>query len=263
MSDPKCNICGSCNYNNYLKFKEGRKVVICNNCRAFRTMPYLLMDYSEQEFYCEHYLKNERIFKGFAETLVKLAKRYKREGKLLDIGCSVGFVLEEASKAGFEAEGVELNKKAAEIVSEKGFDVKSLPLKEIAHEKEVFDVVILNHILEHIFEVNDFMKDVRGLIKKDGILIIGVPNHNSLVARLYKASWYGWGKGEHVWHFDKNSLKNVLTGNGFKIMECIQNSQYYSFSRSFRKNIMTCIAKIGNMLEIGDQLIAVSKKIQE
>lgn len=261
MSDNICRICGSEDYYRYIEFKDKkREVVVCKNCRSLRTLPYFMKDYSEEAFYCEHYLKNEELFRGFAARLVKIAARHKEKGRLLDIGCSVGFLLERASMLGFLAEGVELNRKAVEIACSKGLRVKESGLDGAGYDKDIFDVITLNHILEHIIEPNRFMRDIRRILKESGVLVIGVPNHNSLVARLYKGRWYGWGVPEHIWHFDKKSIERLLSKNGFRIKELIQNSQYFPFSKSLRKNTMAIMSHIGNIIGAGDQLIAVARK---
>jgi len=259
--DKVCKICGSQDYRHYLKFKDkGREIVACSDCKTFRTMPYFEMDYRDQKLYCEHYIKNEDNFRDFAKVLLEAVKRHRQKGRLLDIGCAVGFLMEEAMREGFEAEGIELNEKAVNIASSKGLNVKKCTLQRSGYEKNIFDVVILNHVLEHIIEPNRFMQDLRTILKDTGILVIGVPNHGSLVAGLFRRQWYGWGIPEHIWHFDRESFANLLYNNSFKVKEMVQNSQYYLFSKSFRKNSIGVVAKIGNALGLGDQLIAVVEK---
>lgn len=256
-----CKICGSQDHRHYLRFKDkGREVVVCSICRTFRTTPYFEMDYTDQELYCEHYIKNEHNFREFARMLLETVKKHRQKGRLLDIGCAVGFLMEQAMREGFEAEGIELNEKAVKIASSKGLNVKKCALQESGYRKNIFDVVILNHVLEHIIEPNRFMQEVRSVLNDDGILVMGVPNHNSLVARLFRRQWYGWGIPEHIWHFDRKSFRSLLYNNGFKVKEMVQNSQYYLFSKSFRKNSMGVVAKIGNALGLGDQLITVAEK---
>ena len=261
MTDTRCGICGVENYQKHLRFRvRNKQVVICRGCHTYRTFPYSNTDYSEQEFYCEHYIKNEKLFRGFAKSLLEVALRYKKNGRFLDIGCAVGFLLEEARSSGFKAEGIELNKKAAELVRSKGFDVMERTLNECGYAESSFDVISLNHILEHVIEPNEFLKGIRDIVKNTGIIIIGVPNHDSLVAKIYKSKWYGWGVPEHVWHFDRGSIQNLLSKNGFQIKELIQNSQYYAFSKSLRKNTMAVLAGIGARLGAGDQLIIAAQK---
>ena len=116
MSDNICRICGCSEYRVYLNFREKkRQVVFCRRCKTLRTIPYFLMDYSEQELYCEHYIKNEKEFRGFAKNLMQIVFGHRKKGRLLDIGCAVGFMMEEAKSMGFDVEGIELDEKAQKI----------------------------------------------------------------------------------------------------------------------------------------------------
>lgn len=259
MMNNNCKICNSTDFRDYLNFKD-KKVVVCKDCKTFRTFPYPAADYSEHEFYCEHYIKNEKLYRGFARDMVGIAQRYKNKGRFLDIGCSVGFVLDESRKVGFEAEGLELNKKAVDVAHSRGFRVKCCDLNNAGYFEDHFDVVVLNHILEHIAEPSIFLQEIKRILKREGILIIGVPNHGSLVTGVYRKRWYGWGLPEHVWHFDKKSLRSLLQRGGFVVKDMIQNSQYYTFSKSLRKNTMAMVARIGNIIGTGDQLIVMAAK---
>jgi len=69
------------------------------------------------------------------------------------------------------------------------------------------------------------------------------------------------GIPEHIWHFDRVSLKYLLSKNGLRIKGLIQNSQHYPFSKSFRKNFIGMLALLGNKIGKGDQLILVAEKI--
>ncbi len=254
-----CKICGSRKYDSYLKFKgKDREIVICKDCKTFRSSPYFVMDYRKQELYCEHYLKNEEFFRGFAKALLNVVTKHKQRGRFLDIGCSVGFMLEEAQKLGFNSEGIELNEEAVRIAKSKGFKVIKSTLEDAKYEENIFDVIMLNHVLEHILEPNEFMQNIKQLLKKDGILVIGVPNHDALMTRLYRESWYGWGIPEHIWHFNRKTLSYLLSRNNINILELIQNGMHYLFSKSLRKNTRAVIAGIGSFIRMGDQLIAVA-----
>jgi len=260
LLDNICSICGWGKYRVYLTVKE-KQVVVCENCQTYRTMPYFVTDYSDQEFYCEHYLKNERLFRKFARDILRIIIRYKQGGRFLDIGSSVGFMLEEAKKNGFNAEGIELNEKAVTIARSKGLVVNKCDISGAGFNENTFDVVVLNHVLEHIIDISDFIKQIKRIIALNGILVIGVPNHDSWAADLFRTQWYGWGFPEHIWHFDKTSLSGLLVKNKFKIKEIIQNSMYYQKSKSFRKNTMAILADWGDKLGRGDQIIFVAEKI--
>lgn len=259
--DNRCNICNSDGFRIYLRLKDKFvDIVKCKACNTLRAMPYPKIDYTDKKIYCEHYLDNEPVFRMFADSVINIIARHKKQGRLLDIGCSVGFMLEAASKLGFDAEGLELNKKAVDIALSKKLNVRMCGIEEAGYIKKSLDIIILNHILEHIFNPVEFIQRIAGILKDDGLLIIGVPNHGSLVTHVIKRRWYGWGIPEHVWHFDRISLEYLLSKSGLRIKELIQNSQHYASSKSFKKNLIKSIAWLGNKIGKGDQLILVSEK---
>ncbi len=255
--DKMCAICNSKVYSNYIELTGETGVVKCGYCGTLRTMPYPQLSYSENEKYCEDYIKNESRFRGMARDIVSIIQRHKKTGRVLDIGCAVGLVVEEARKAGFEAEGLELNEKAVEIALSKKLNVKKSDIKDAHYAKNTFDVIILNHVLEHIINLNEFISLVKNALKEDGIVAIGIPAHKALIPLLYKKAWGGWVLGEHIWHFDEKSLGGILSGHDMKIKEILRSSLYYPFSKSFRKNIMGIIARLGVLIGSGDQLTIV------
>ena len=258
LIDKVCAVCNSEKYRRCVGFTDGAQVVKCCGCGILRTMPYPDLSYSENQKYCEDYVKNEPRFRGMARDIVSIIQRHKKTGSVLDIGCAVGLVLEEAKKAGFEAEGLELNEKAVEIAVSKKLNVKKSDVKDMHYAENTFDVVVLNHVLEHILNLNEFIGLVKSILKKDGIILIGVPTCIGLVPKLYKKSWGGWVLGEHIWHFDEKSLGGILSRHDMKIKEILKSSLYYPFSKSFRKNIMGIVARLGVLTGMGDQLTIVA-----
>jgi predicted SAM-dependent methyltransferase len=80
----------------------------------------------------------------------------------------------------------------------------------------------LLHTLEHIYEPRILINKTQQIIKKDGILIIQVPNIDGLsvkIQNLRGKPWYGYDFSHHLWHFQPKTLKDLLTENNFEIVE--------------------------------------------
>ena len=94
-------------------------------------------------------------------------------GKLLDIGCGVGgFVLQ--SNQFFESEGLEINQSHAEIGQKNGLKVHKAYSGDF-EGKEVYDVVSLLQVIEHLYNPKNVIQDAHRLLKKDGKLYIACP----------------------------------------------------------------------------------------
>jgi SAM-dependent methyltransferase len=193
--------------------------------------------------------------------MIDVVRAHKSSGSFLDIGCAVGYLLDEARSSGFGyTAGIELNRGAAEVARRKGHDIYTEPLEALNLCGEKFDVVSFNHVLEHIVEFKPFLARIAGLLKPDGIVYCGAPNYNSFMRRLLGRSWYGWGMPDHVWHFDAGTFSSVMRQSGFAAKTLVKNSLYYPYSKSLRKNTRATLARIAGSLGAGDQVYGIFGK---
>lgn len=158
---------------------------------------------------------------------MKEVKIFKKSGNLLEIGCSVGYLLEVAKEEGYNISGVELNQAAVEYANNMlggGIVVKNKTLHEASFDDESFDIVVMNHVLEHILDITEFLNEVHRVLKTDGIFVISVPNFGSLIARTQKAKWYGLATNQHIWQFTPKTLSNVLETRGFRVVRVATNN---------------------------------------
>jgi 2-polyprenyl-3-methyl-5-hydroxy-6-metoxy-1,4-benzoquinol methylase len=100
----------------------------------------------------------------------------KPADKVLDIGCGIGNFLEKVKAA--EVTGLELNEKAVEVCRQKGLNVVNEMIGDHAlHKPLYYDVVCMFQVLEHIYDVKEFLEDSLKVLKTGGRLVIGVPNN--------------------------------------------------------------------------------------
>ncbi len=260
MENDNCYRCGSVHHGTLLRLTKMIAIARCRECGLARTYPYPTFNFESQEKYSKFYVENEKMFRMFAASMIGQISRFKRSGSFLDIGCAVGYLLDEAKALGFATSGTELNREAAEISRGKGHTVYADILERLSLPDETFDVISFNHVLEHIQEYKPFLDAVRRFMKKDGIVYCGAPNYDSFMQRLLRRGWYGWGMPDHVWHFTAKTFKEVMGESGFTTGRIAQNAMYYPYSKSLRKNTRATLARIAGALGVGDQVCGIFGK---
>jgi SAM-dependent methyltransferase len=261
MNDDTCYRCGSGQHDPILRIDGNVTIIKCRSCSLARTNPYPKFDYGSQDKYSNFYLDNEALFRRFARSMIDAISPYKSSGAFLDVGCAVGYLLDEARTSGFgRTVGVEFNRRAADVARRRGHEVLSKPVESAGLGAASFDTISINHVLEHIRDFKPFLTKILELLRPDGIVYCGAPNHNSFMRRLLGKSWYGWGMPDHVWHFDRETLPAVMCEAGFRVERLVQNSLYYPYSKSLRKNTRAALAGIADRLGLGDQVYGLFSK---
>ena len=145
--------------------------------------------------------------------IVRNASRGSGMRRLLDIGCGDGTFLLRMQQDGWSVTGVE---QTPDNARKAGIDVRE-SISGVAGD-EPFDCITLWHVLEHLSELHSTMVAIRGLLKKDGVVIIAVPDTNSVPARFFGKWWFHLDVPRHLYHFQEKSLTALLRGHGFATM---------------------------------------------
>lgn len=156
-----------------------------------------------------HYVKRYMLKK----KLNWINKKFPSKGKLLDIGAGTGDFLVEAKKCGWKVSGIEPDENARQKAKEKG--IKLFPNAE-SFKANKYDVITLWHVLEHVNDLHNQIIEFEHLLKKNGLLVIAVPNFKSYDAKFYKEHWAAFDVPRHLWHFSQNSFKHIMAGTAFK-----------------------------------------------
>jgi SAM-dependent methyltransferase len=142
---------------------------------------------------------------------------FKGRGRLLDFGCNEGRGLQIYRNNGFEAEGFEINEKAATVARSNGFKVYTGPLDDFLPEK-LYDVVVLSNVIEHVHDPVKLLLQMRRLLAPGGRLWINCPNTRSLYRHIFGRLWINWHLPFHLTHFSKRSVLNVVNKAGYKVI---------------------------------------------
>jgi 2-polyprenyl-3-methyl-5-hydroxy-6-metoxy-1,4-benzoquinol methylase len=135
---------------------------------------------------------------------------------LLEIGVGVGQSILWFEEEGFDVSGIEPDGRNVGMINKK---LKKGKVIESSVEDfltdEVFDVIWMSHVLEHIIEPIHFLKKIKNNLKKDGIFFIEVPNCE--YEPMLQSSIQ---KNPHLFHFTQNALSKLVENVGYKILSC-------------------------------------------
>ena len=139
---------------------------------------------------------------------------------MLDVGCGRGFTLRFLTDAGYRATGVELSTQAAAHARDiLGLDIRSGDfLSQVVRARPVRRVVIFWHSLEHIADPLAALDRAAEILKPGGLLVVAVPNFDSIQARMSGREWFHLDVPRHYVHFSSRGLKKALRGRGFRIV---------------------------------------------
>tara|TARA_B100000780_G_scaffold261631_1_gene214203 strand:- start:31291 stop:32061 length:771 start_codon:yes stop_codon:yes gene_type:complete len=155
--------------------------------------------------------EREHSLKGIPEIIRWVDS--KIGGKILDIGCGPGWFLSSLSSK-WDRHGIEVSSFASNVASKYG-EIHN-GLLETFDEKG-FDVIVMNHVIEHIADPIPTLKKIKGMLNPNGIFIIGTPDFDSAAARRYGDEFRLLDDPTHVSLFSLDSMHRCLRDIGFHI----------------------------------------------
>jgi SAM-dependent methyltransferase len=177
----------------------------------------------------DSYLSEEPGRRATARRLLDLIGRYVPAGRLLDVGCGHGLLLDEARGRGYEVTGIELSGNAAEYAREVlELDVLEQPLERFAAEEPEgsFNVIVLADVLEHLEDPVGAIAACERLLAPGGALCVITPDPSSPTARAAGRRWWAYLPA-HTFLIPRRTLRELLESRGLVISEDVP------FVRSF------------------------------
>ncbi|HSN92349.1 MAG TPA: class I SAM-dependent methyltransferase [Anaeromyxobacteraceae bacterium] len=141
-----------------------------------------------------------------------------RVGRVLDVGCGRGLLLDAFRRRGWEVAGTELSDASAAYPRALGIPVHVGPIRQASWEPGSFDAVLLWHVIEHWPDPHEAIREAHRLLRDGGVLAIGAPNFESPEARLARHGWFHLDVPRHLAHLGPSSLWPALAAHGFSIV---------------------------------------------
>ena len=214
--------------NEYFTFSQ------CRDCQAIfqskRPSVNQIKDYYQEDYqpYKDDYSILVRWFIKL-RTLLEI-KKYNRllknkdspgGVKVLEIGCARGkYIKSLRDWGGYQVIGVEIDKKSSEYAQkEHNLEVRCGELLSQNFPANNFDIVIMNHVLEHLYNPLETLKEVHRILRPRGLLLVRTPDSDVIERKLFGKYWSPYEAPRHIILFSKSILRKILSSLDFRFIE--------------------------------------------
>lgn len=164
-------------------------------------------------------IKEEKGFSSWLKGTKFSAYTYVPENvKVLDIGCGAGETLLYHKNRGCEAYGSEVDKNVSFIAEKYDLEIKIGTYNPDIYEKNFFDYVTLDQVIEHTLNPHELLKGIHTNLKIGGYAIISTPNSKGWGMKWFGNNWLHFHVPYHLHLFSKKSFKIVVEKSEFKLV---------------------------------------------
>lgn len=204
----------------------------CNSCTFIFLKDQPEGDELEEYYQSDEYISHNSEAPGLTSLIYRISRSImlkrktlivnnltgRSQGYILDIGSGTGHFAGAMKKAGWSADGIELNEKARSF-SEKEFGIRTYIPGEISSLQDgSYDCITLWHVLEHFADPFSYAAEMKRLLKTEGIALVALPNSSSADAGYYAKQWAAWDVPRHLWHFSPETFRLFVEKSGFRVI---------------------------------------------
>ena len=211
-----CLLCGGKKLKS-LNGYEKHDLLKCSDC-SFVFMRKIPTQKELDEHYSDYGLEDINIpetTRISINELVDSFRNYRKNNRVLDVGCGEGWILEIAMKKGWEVYGTEFSSRSIEICQKKGIRIFSGILDPEKMDVGEFDVIVSSQTIEHINNPIEEIRNIKKLLRKGGLFYITTPNFNSYLRWILRDKFDIIEYPEHLSYYTRKTLNRLLTQSDF------------------------------------------------
>ena len=234
MEEVDCPSCGSKRSRPVARIRDYEididmtfSVRTCEECGLSYTSPRPVFDDLLRIFYGEDYLCYQHG--GLISTIRRrlLGKSHHRlfapyvpdGGRILDVGCGTGEMLDYLHvSSGWAVVGCEPKASVAQNAADRGFRVIPKTLRDAEFDPDTFDLVNMNHVIEHLPDLKETVAEVFRVLKPGGVFITENPDFGGITRSVFKDAWWGYHLPRHLTHFTPETLRVFLEKQRFEVL---------------------------------------------
>ena len=235
----ECPVCNGQSFENFLKCKDYTvsqdlfQIVNCTTCGFKFTNPRPDANEIGRYYESAEYISHSNSKKGLINKIYQVVRKRAIDGKIalinkeagqleksiLDIGCGTGEFLSVCKEKGWKTKGIEPNDNArTQGIKNYSLDIEGEEaLKGLGNQ---YSIISMWHVLEHVHQLNDRVKQIYSLLQSGGKAIIAVPNYTSDDANRYKEYWAAYDVPRHLYHFSPESMEKLLKTYDLRLITC-------------------------------------------
>jgi 2-polyprenyl-3-methyl-5-hydroxy-6-metoxy-1,4-benzoquinol methylase len=210
----------------------------------------------------EAYLGEEAGRRATGARLLDLIAPFVPAGRLLDVGCGPGLLLDEARRRGYETIGLELSRASARHARDAlGLDVRELALEDFADDGDPpgFDVVVLADVIEHLDDPVDGIARCGALLRPGGVLCVVTPDPSSPTARAAGRRWWGYVPA-HTCLLPRRTLRELLAAAGLVVSTDVPLVRTFS-ARRWAEGLAERLGPLGAPVDAAARRLPPSAKL--
>ncbi|MFV5384507.1 class I SAM-dependent methyltransferase [Acinetobacter junii] len=143
-----------------------------------------------------HVVSDNRIVKAQKiESIIQLDRLFQKNDSILEIGTGSGGIANYFT----QKKNAQFNIIAIDVIDSRtikdGYQFQLVRGTKIPFNDETFDVIITNHVIEHVGEYEnqlEHLSEIKRLLKKDGIAYLAMPNRWMLIEPHYQLIFLSW-----------------------------------------------------------------------
>lgn len=228
----QCNLCGADDTRQRYQL-NGWNIVSCQRCGLIYVSPMPDVEFL-RAFYTEEFYRGNQRLAGYADYLRDkeihmlqfqaywplVRREFPTPGRVLDVGCALGFFLDMARAEGWETVGIELSEFAAQWARDNlGLDVRAGTLPDADFPQNSFDVVTLWATIEHLADPMATLKATYRVLKPNGLMLITTGEVEGVLDKLSKGPCMWYEPPGHLYYFSTRTLGAMLQRAGFCPMQ--------------------------------------------
>lgn len=223
MKNTQCHLCNSENIGLIHKGTRDNQEIDVLKCGECGLVFLSSFDHIHNGFYEKSQMRDHiRDRLAWRQSMSKdNQRRYEQladiiEGQdVLDYGCGVGGFMELVKAKAQSIDGIELDEAVRNELKEAGYSV----WEHVKESNKTYDVITLFHVIEHLENPIEIMKELHGSLNDGGQIIIETPNANDALLTLYRSKAFAdfsyWSP--HIFLYNEETLTTVMEKAGFKL----------------------------------------------